>query len=280
MIIFFPYNVWALPASTIVTPNNQQWACQPSTPPNILTGTNNTYMNTDGTIILNNTTFYDINIGYNQADFGFNGSSGSITATYFPPNSTVGYTICVCTMSGASGALASGCNRIKLLQGGSIKLNVSVASAYTATFTTPCLSTFVSLQRIMEPNGIAARYFCQAGSPPKLLTNAIELHTWATIVSGFKCTIPLTVDGTLTGTPLFSSILPPTATATAATTANSAINAVTVSFDPYTTTSPQSLTVSAAVGTTISTVLVSAGAPTQVPAPVNTVVRITVLGFP
>ena len=54
-----------------------------------------------------------------------------------------------------------------------------------------------------------------------------------------------------------------------------------LAIDPYSATNPQSVTVSAAVGTTVTTVLISAGANTQVAPPSGQVtIKLHVIGFP
>lgn len=282
MVTFFPNNQWALPAATPATPSNLQWACQPSGPPGVLQNADNTFMASDGTITIPSTSYYDVVLTYSQSEFGYTGSApGAFNVTYFTPGSSTGFIILTCPITGGVGSTASAWNRLYLLQNGTIKVSVSMPVAYTAPFPIPCINNYFSLHANRSVETIIARQYCQAGSVPQSIRNAIELHIYGTITSGFKVTFPLTIDGTATGRALFSSIIPPTVTAILTNAATVPINVPSLAIDPYSATNPQSITVSAAVGTTVTTLLISAGVNTQVAPPSGQVtIKLHVIGFP
>lgn len=282
MVAFFPNNQWALPASSSVTPTNLQWACQLNGPPDVLEDANNTIMGSDGTITLPATSYYDVVLNYNQTEFGYtNTSPGSYNMTYYAPGSTTGFLFMTCPITGTAGSVASVWNRLFFQQNGTIKISINMPVAYTANFVNPCNANYVSIHAVSSMESIMSRQYGAAGSVPQRIRNAMELHTWATITSGYKVTFPLTVDGTTNGRALFSSIIPPNITAILTNAATSPINVPNISIDPYSATNPQSITVSASVGTTLSTVLVSAGAATQVAPPSGQItIKLHVIGFP
>ena len=278
MLTFFPNTLWALPASS-ATPSNLQWACQPLGPPNVLQNANNTYMGSDGTITLPSTNYYDIVVNYSQAEFGYTGTAaGSFLITYYPPNTTTGCLVVTCPIIGTAGSTLSAWNRNYLQQGGTIKVSVNMPVAYSVNFTTPCIANYVSLVRKLDSDSVMTNMYCQAGGIPQCIKNGIRLYTWAT-VSGFKATFPLTIDGTTTGRPIFSSIIQPQVTVVLPNAGTSPINAASLSVDPYSSTNPQSISVTVGVGTNIATVLVNA-APTQIAPPAGTIVTLHVIGIP
>ena len=281
MVVFFPNNQWALPAASVI-PNNTQWACQPAGPPGILEDSDNTLMASDGTLTLPVTSYYDIIFNYNQAEFGYTGNApGAFNLTYFAPGSTTGFLLLTCPITGGVNSTASSWNRLYLQQSGTIKVSVNMPVAYTASFAVPCTSNYISIHANQAVESIMSRQYCQSGSVPQSIRNAIELHIYATITSGFKVTFPITVDGTTTGRALFSSIIPPTVSAILTNAATAPINVPNLAIDPYSATNPQSIIVSAAVGTTVTTVLISAGAATQVAPPAGQVtIKLQVIGFP
>ena len=214
MITFFPNNQWALPAASSVTPSNLQWACQPNGPPGVLQNTDNTFMGSDGTITIPSSSYYDVTLCYTQSEFGYTGTApGVFNVMYYPPGSSTGYIIATCPITGSSGSSTSTCNEQYLQQTGVVKVSVSMPVAYTAPFTVPCTKNYISLQANRSSKSIMSRQYCQSGSVPQPIRNAIELHIYGTITTGFKVTFPLTVDGTVNGRALFSSIIPPTVTA-------------------------------------------------------------------
>lgn len=282
MVAFFPNNQWALPASTAVTPSNTQWACQPNGPPGLLEDADNTIMATDGTVTLPTSSYYDVILNYNQAEFGYTGStSGAYNVTYYAPGASTGFLVLTCPISGTTNAMLSVSIRPFFQQNGTLKISINMPVAYTANFNTPCTANFVSIHANPSSDSVMSRQYGQSGGVPQSIRNAMELHTWATITSGFKVTFPLTVDGTANGRSLFSSIIPPNVTAILTNAASAPINVPSLAIDPYSATNPQSITVSAAVGTTLSTILVSAGAATQVAPPSGQVtIKLHVIGFP
>lgn len=249
-------------SNTNTTPSKTNWISNGSSNPNDCTS-DYKWMNSTGGVVIQNSGLYTLTFTCNAAELNYSGS-GVISISYVPSN---GSAFIISTQS-----IANIVQHTMPFNAGDILTPIfNLATAYTANCTVPTVLT--SFQLVLANATNPYFYYSSTNVPPILNQQPRSLDFIGSLSSGFQVVIPITLDGTTTGTPCFQNITSAIATATSSSKTTSVSNILFTSLDPIPS-SLKTITVNVGTGNTI----VVGGSPIQA-APANTVIYLTVKGW-
>jgi hypothetical protein len=267
MTIYNSTGIWNLSQNASFAPSQSQWRSTSSSSTDRTSDLQ--LLSTNGAYVVPASGRY--RIVYNCNDSAFVG--GRFFMTFTP----MGGTSFVLNTSTAITAGLQWKHIMSFQQGDTLQLSFILTTTTSITYNAANTNThFLEYYQIPSDIVMPVFYRANAGMPPTLIT-APQLHFWSgTIKSGFQDVVPITVDGTTTGWPVFRTIIGAFVTPIAVTATTSIANALKGSVDPFPTDN-KTITVNITAENTINT-LIAGSSPTARNPPVGTGYTLGVIG--
>lgn len=258
------YGNWSMSANTNFVPLSSNWQSTGSSDSG-LAQQQLQLVSANGSISISTTQLYSIAGTFSATEFGYTG--GGIFGIFYYPTVGNGFTLASAQLNGGETSYSTA---LTLSAGSKLVPFLLLSKVYTVVFAKPCILTTLRITPMTQTTPLF--YQSSANSVINFMSNYKRLLLTGVLTSGYQIMFPLTIDGTSTGTPLFTNIYGVVALAQPSTPTNSVTAVPTCSLDSV---SLQSVTVNIIMPTSITSLQIN----TVKAAAAGTVVFLEVTGL-